>query len=131
MIRHWTHVHTLATGLVFGLVLDRESLLTFGIGLILGAGLVLGFHYLRRLLGWGRSTAQQAAAGVEDLRRAEADRKRAAAEELRARADHRLRRVGEQEAAERSAYYAGARDGGRLEQDWPRPAEVLGVEVQP
>lgn len=128
MIRRWTHVHTLATGLVFGLVLDKEALVLFALGIALGVAGVIGWCQLRRLAGWGRETAQHAARGLEELRAAEADRKRAAAEELRTRAATRLRRAGEQEAEVRRSYLAGARDGAA--DDWTRPDTLLGLEVR-
>lgn len=132
MIRRWTHVHTLATGLVFGLVLDREALIVFGLGLVLGVAIVIGWRQVRRLAGWGRETAQHAAHGLEELRQAEADRKRAAAEELRTRAQNRLRRAAEQVEAERRAYLAGARDGDRPASydDGERPGSLLGIDLE-
>lgn len=132
MIRRWTHVHTLATGLVFGLVLDREALIIAVLMFALGAGTVIGWRQLRRLAGWGRETAQHAAHGLEELRQAEADRKRAAAEELRTRAATRLRRVNEQTEAERRAYLAGARDGGTPASydDGERPGTLLGIDLE-
>ena len=129
MIRRWTHVHSLATGLVFGLVLDKEALVIFALGIALGAGIVFGWSKLRALLGWSREAAHNVTGAVESLRAAEAERKLAAAAELRSRAENRVRTAGEQKRAERSAYWKGARDGGWLDDERERPTHILGVPV--
>jgi hypothetical protein len=126
MIRRWTHVHSLATGLVFGLVLDRQAILLFALGLALGAGIVFGWSKLRKLAGWSREAAAGALSSVERLREAEIERKLAVAAEARTRAETRRRTAGEQEAAEKRAYWSGAVDGGQLEGD-DRPKTILGV----
>lgn len=127
MIRRWTHLHTLATGLVFGLVLDKEALVLFALGIALGVIVVIGWRKVRQLAGWSREAAAGAVSSIERLREAEIERKLAAAEEARARATARLRRTSEQEDAERRAYWAGARDGGKLDDD--RPTTLLGIET--
>lgn len=131
MIRRWSHGHSLATGLVFGLVLDREALVIFAIGVALGAAIVWGSRSLRSLTRGAKSAAAVVAATAEQrarLAEAEIERKQAAAAEARARAEHRTRTVGEQKAAERRAYWTGARDGGWLDDD-ERPKTILGVEL--
>lgn len=139
MIRRWTHLHSIGTGLVFGLVLDREALVIFFLGLALGVALVVAWRFVSRFTGWARRAAP-AAAEVIALRdrktEAEIERKLAAAEEARARAEHRVRTAGEQRDAERRAYYAGARDGSpeQVKQwDWQDadapPETILGVPV--
>jgi Sec-independent protein translocase protein TatA len=111
MIRRWTHVHTLATGLVFGLVLDREALVIFALGIALGAGVVFGWSKLRRLAGWSRGAVSGALSSVERLREAEIERKLAAAMMDRTRAETRLRAAKEQEAALEDEYRRGVIDG--------------------
>lgn len=127
MIRRWTHIHSLATGLVFGLVLDKEALVLFALGIALGAGIVFGWSKLRSLLGWSREAVSGALSSVERLREAEIERKLAVAAEARTRAETRLKRAGEQEVAERRAYWQGARDGAPEHDDVP--ATILGVPV--
>jgi hypothetical protein len=130
MIRRWTHVHSLATGLVFGLVLDKEALVIFALGIGLGIALVLSWRFLR-----GFSRAAKSAAGeaklVADLAaektRAEIARKLAAADEARSRAEGRRQTIAEQDERERRAYWAGARDGDAGRTD--RPKTILGIDV--
>ena len=126
-MRRWSHIHSLATGLVFGLVLDKEALVIFAMGIALGAGVVFGWSKLRQLAGWSREAAGTALSSVERLREAEIERKLAVAAEARTRAETRRRTAGEQEAAERRAYWTGARDGGRLDDE--RPSTILGVPL--
>ena len=113
----WTHIHSLAAGLVFGLVLDREALVLFALGIAFGAGGVIASRYARRAAGFVReqgsrlSTARaEAHAAKAELDLAEAERKRAAAAELVSRAEHRVRTAKEQEAAVRTSYLRGAAD---------------------
>ncbi len=133
MIRRWSHIHSLATGLAFGLVLDREALVIFALGIAAGVGAVYLGRFAR---GFGRSArkiATTAAATAEQRERlveAEIARKRAAAAEATARAEHHVRRAEEQRAAERKARWEGARDGGWLDRERDdRPTTILGIEL--
>ena len=128
MIRRWSHVHSLATGLVFGLVLDRQVIFVAVIFFAIGVAVTVGWSKLRALLGWSREAAAGALSSIERLREAEIERKLAVAAEARTRAETRLRRAGEQEAEERRAYWRGAVDGGRLDDD-DGPKTILGVPV--
>ena len=128
MIRRWSHVHSLATGLVFGLVLDRQVIFVAVIFFAIGVVVTVGWSKLRQLAGWSREAAAGALSSIERLREAEIERKLAVAAEARTRAETRLRRAGEQETAERRAYWSGAVDGGRLDDD-EGPKTILGVPV--
>lgn len=127
-MRRWTHLHSLATGLVFGLVLDKEALVIFALGIALGAGVVFGWGRLKALLGWTREAAHGIAGAAERYREAEIERKLAAAALDRTRAENVVRTAAEQREAEKRAHFAGARDGGWLDDD-DRPTKILGVET--
>lgn len=129
MIRRWTHIHSLATGLTFGLVLDREALVIFALGIALGVIVVVGWRKLKAAGRFARSAGAELVGVRERLTEAEIERKLAAAAEARARAEHRVRTAGEQKVAERSAYWKGARDGGWLDDERERPTTILGVPV--
>lgn len=70
--------------------------------LVVGGGSLLRAHASRRVV------AQRDA-----LQAARVETERARAEELRSRTEQRIRTRGEQEKAERAAYWRGAIDGGR------------------
>ena len=133
MIRRWNHIHSIATGLVFGLVLDKEALVIFAMGIALGVAVVLSWRFLGR---FSRS-ARDAAALVARKTEAEIERKRAASELDRARAEHRVRTAGEQKRELDRRYFEGARDGGVVErsrswgweEDDEQPETILGVPV--
>ena len=133
MIRRWSHIHSLATGLVFGLVLDKEALVIFALGIALGVALVFLGRFLRGFGSTARKVATTAAATAEQRERlveAEIARKHAAAAEATARAEHYVRRADEQRVAEKRARWEGARDGGWLDDDdGERPKTILGVPV--
>lgn len=137
MIRRWTHIHSLATGLVFGLVLDKEALVLFGLGIALGVAIVVGWSKLKAAGRWGREAVSAVAGSTERLREAEIERKLAVAAEARARAEHRVRTAGEQKTELDRRYFAGARDAAAGESvrswDWREddepPATILGVPV--
>lgn len=103
MIRQWGHGHSLATGTVFGLLLDRHVLYVFFLGLIIGGLLVYSSRTLRAL---GRAGASRAA----ELHAATVDRLHAQASELHSKADNRKRTRAEQDAAVKKAYIDGALD---------------------
>jgi hypothetical protein len=124
-VRNWSHLHTLASGLVFGLVLDRQALVIFALGIVLGAVIVLGARYARRAVTFageqaGRLSAARAEAHAAKARldEAEAERKLAAAAELRARADARVRTAREQEKELAHAYRQGAADDEHHRELW-------------
>lgn len=102
-MRNWTHFHSIATGTVFGLLLDRHVLYVFFLGLIIGALVVYSSRTLRAL---GKAAGSRAA----ELHAATVDGMRARAAKARADAEHRIRRAAEQAAAEKKAYIAGAID---------------------
>ena len=103
MIRQWGHGHSLATGTVVGLLLDRHVLYVFFLGFIIGALVVYSSRTLRAL---GRAGASRAA----ELHAATVDGIRARAAKANAEAEHRIRRADEQAAAEKKAYIQGAID---------------------
>lgn len=121
----WTHAHTLATGLVAGLALDREALVILALGVTIGVAGTLGARYARRAVGFAREQGSrltaaraEAHAAKTELDRAEAARKLAAADELAARAARYVRTAREQEAAERTAYLRGAADDEHHRELW-------------
>jgi hypothetical protein len=136
MIRRWTHVHSLATGLVFGLVLDREALVLFALGIALGVAAVVSWKKIRQLAGWTREAAGGALSSIERLREAEIERKLAVAAEARTKAENRTRTAGEQKRELDRRYMEGARDAGSeriTPWGWAaedeRPETILGVPV--
>lgn len=110
MIRQWGHGHSLATGGIVGLLLDRHVLYVFFLGLLLGGLVVYSSRTLRAI---GKGTLGRVAElhllTVERVR-AEIERKRAATLEATAKAEYRIRRAAEQAAAEKKAYVQGAID---------------------
>lgn len=104
MIRQWGHGHSLATGAVIGLLLDRHVLYVFFLGLLLGGLAVYSSRTLRAL---GRAAGHRAA----DLHHATVTRMLAQAADLTSRAENRKRTAAEQAAAEKRAYINGAIDG--------------------
>ena len=107
----WTHLHTLAGGLVLGLA--------FGVVIVLGA------RYARRAVSFAREQAArvttaraEAHAAKTELDLAEAERKRAAAAEAVARAERYVRTAKEQEKALDHAYRMGAADDERHRESW-------------
>lgn len=124
-MKRWSHIHSLATGLVFGLILDREALVLFALGILLGAALVFASRYARRAVGFVREQTSRLSSARADallakarLDEAEAARKLAAAAELTARAERHVRTAKEQEAAERVAYLRGAADDEHHREIW-------------
>lgn len=110
MIRHWTHGHTGAAGVLVGLGLAQHVIYVFALGLILGGLLVYSSRTLRTL---GRAAGRRAAELhrlTVDRLEAEIARKAAATMESMARANERVRRADEQAAAEKKAYIQGAID---------------------
>ena len=121
----WNHAHSIATGLVFGLVLDREALIVFVLGVAIGVVSVIASRYARRATSFVREQASRISAARAEahaaktaLDLAEAERKRAAAAELASRAEHRVRTAREQEAAVRTAYIRGAADDEHHRELW-------------
>lgn len=53
-MRRLGHGHTFIAGLVGGLILDKEALVLFGGGVLLGAALVLAWGALAGLVRWAR-----------------------------------------------------------------------------
>lgn len=103
MIRQWGHGHSIATGGIIGLLLDRHVLYVFFLGLLIGGLLVYSSRTLRAL---GRAGASRAA----ELHAATVDRMRAQALELTSKAENRRRTAAEQAAAVKKAYIDGAID---------------------
>ncbi len=107
----WTHLHTIAAGFIGGLLIDRHVLYVFFLGLLLGGLVVYSSRTLRAIGRAAAGRAHELHVAAVDRMRAETERKRAAAAEAVARADNRIRRASEQEAAEKKAYIQGAIDG--------------------
>ena len=103
MIRQWGHGHTLAVGVVGGLLLDRHVLYVLALGLVIGGLLVYSSRTLRAL---GRAATGRAA----ELHAATVERMRAQAAELHSKAENRKRTRAEQDAAVKKAYVQGAID---------------------
>jgi hypothetical protein len=126
---------------VVGLVLDREALVVFALGAVLGIAGTLGVRYARRAARFASEQAArfsagraEAAAAKARLDEAEAERKLATAADLRARADHRVKTAHEQERAERAAYMRGAADdehhrAGTWPDGEPWPETILGEKT--
>lgn len=53
-MRRLGHGHTFIAGLIAGLILDKEALILFGGGVLLGAALVLAWGALASLVRWAR-----------------------------------------------------------------------------
>lgn len=136
MIRRWTHIHSIATGLAFGLVLDKQTLMIFALGIGLGAAAVLLWGKLRAAGRFARVAGGELAGLRARLTEAEIERKLAAAAEARARAENRVRTAGEQRTELDKRYFEGARDAAAGERvrpwDWQEeqaPETILGVPV--
>src|SRR6185312_3561795 len=96
----WTHGHSIAVGLIGGLLLDRHVLYVFFLGLLIGGFLLYSSRTLRALGRAGVGKAHELHLLAVERMKAEIDRKRATAAEANAKAEHRIRRSAEQEAAE-------------------------------
>ena len=103
MIRHWSHGHSIVVGGVIGLLLDRHVLYVFVLGLIIGGLIVYSSRTIRAL---GRAGASRAA----ELHAVTIERMRAQTEDLHSRAENRVRKAAEQQAAEKKAYIQGSLD---------------------
>lgn len=103
MFKQWSHGHSLATGTVIGLLLDRHVLYVFALGLLIGGLVVYSSRTLRAL---GRAAGTRAA----ELHAATVERMRAQAAELHSKAENRKRTRAEQDAAVKKAYIDGALD---------------------
>ena len=103
MIRQWGHGHSLAVGVVGGLLLDRHVLYVFFLGAIIGGLVVYSSRTIRSL---GRAAGTRAA----ELHQATVDRLHAQAVELHSKAENRKRTRAEQDAAVKKAYIDGAID---------------------
>jgi len=61
--------HAFLSGLVGGLILDKQTLVVLVIGFVLGAGAVLAWSSGVRLVRWGRRFLGRAPAALYDHRR--------------------------------------------------------------